>query len=328
MKTATTTLLIALGLASSAVVAQTQSSPGAGGVQTDSQAGQQSQYNIGPSGLQPVPQPGAPGGAGVTSGASSAAPSGSSGTLGPQSGAQSGMPPHPSSGTSGTQSAMPPPGTDTSGAQPGTPPSTAPDTSGAAGTSGTTGAQPDMPPLPGSAEDKAHQPTSGASATPSSSGQGGAEPSPVARLQPKTENGVTYVCGGVGAEERNVMKREAKKHDVLLTFADKKGELMTDVNVAIKDTKGNTVLETTCDGPMMLVDLPQEGKYRVHAEANGYVQTVAVTKAPGKKAQQTAALVLTWPDRVAELEGPVETATGGSGTGGTGAAGGEGKGNR
>jgi hypothetical protein len=350
MKT-TMTLLIALGLASSAAVAQTQSSPGAGGVQSDSQAGQQSQYGIGPSGVQPgspstAPQPGAPADAGATSGASSGIPS-SSGTLGPQSGAQSGMPPHPSSGTSGTQSGMPPASTDTSGAQPtmpvppasgtsgtepspqsGMPPSTAPDTSGAAGATGTTGAQHDMPPLPGSAEEKAQR-TSGASGMPSST-QGGAEPSPIAGLQPKTENGVTYICGGVGQEERTVMKREAKKHDVLLTFADKRGELMADVNVAIKDAKGNSVLETTCDGPMMLVDLPKGGKYRVHAEANGHAieQTVAVTKAPGKKAQQTAALVLTWPDRIAELEGPAETATGGSATGGTGATGGGGKGNR
>jgi hypothetical protein len=278
MKT-TTTLLIALGLASSAALAQAQSSPGASGVQADSQAGEQSQYSIG----------GGPG----TPPASQSGPSSNSGTLSPQSGAQSGMPPHPSSGTSGTQSGMPPPASpDASGAQPGMPPS-----------------------------------SSGASSmqSPAQSQAGGA-PSPVARLQPKTADGVTYICGGVGKEEASYMKREAKKHDMLLTFAGKDGEFLADVNVAIKDAKGNTVLETTCDGPMMLVDLPKGGKYRVHAVANGYPidQTVTVAKAPGqKRAQQVAAVFLTWPTRVARID-PTEaaTATGASGTGGTSRAGG------
>jgi hypothetical protein len=156
--------------------------------------------------------------------------------------------------------------------------------------------------------------------------QAGGAPSPVARLQPKTADGVTYICGGVGKEEASYMKREAKKHDMLLTFAGKDGEFLADVNVAIKDAKGNTVLETTCDGPMMLVDLPKGGKYRVHAVANGYPidQTVTVAKAPGqKRAQQVAAVFLTWPTRVARID-PTEaaTATGASGTGGTSRAGG------
>jgi hypothetical protein len=327
MKT-TTTLLIALGLVSSAVLAQAQSSPGAGGVQTDSRAGDQSQYSIGSgTGASPALQSGASSG---------------SGRLDTQSGPQSGMPPHPSSGTSGTQSGMPPPASpDTSGAQPGMPPSS---TSGASGTmpgsqSGmppssppdTSGAQPGMPPHPasgtsGKQSEAQPQPSSGTSGmqSPAQSRAGGE--SPIARLQPKTENGVTYVCGGVGKEEATYMRREAKKHDMLLTFAGKDGEFLADVNVAIKDANGNAVLETTCDGPMMLVDLPKGGKYHVHAVANGYAvdQTVSVAKGPGKrKAEQVATVFLTWPTQVAQID-PTEatTATGASGTSGTSRTGG------
>jgi hypothetical protein len=154
----------------------------------------------------------------------------------------------------------------------------------------------------------------------------------MARLQPKTENDVTYVCGGVGKEEASYMKQQAKKHDMLLTFAAKDGEFLADVNVAIKDAKGNTVLETTCDGPMMLVDVPKGGKYHVHAVANGHPidRTVTVSKAPGqKKAQKVAAVVLTWPTQVARID-PTEagTATGSSGAGGTSRAGGGSRGEK
>ncbi|MDB5770397.1 MAG: hypothetical protein JWM42_771 [Burkholderia sp.] len=300
MKTASI-LLIALGFASSATLAQAQSSPGAtGGVQSDSQAGEQSQYSIGPSGAQP----------GTQQLNSESGPPGT-GTRSPQSGAHSGMPPHPASGTSGTESGMPAANPDTSGVQPGMPAPPAQETSGASGT------QSEMPPLPGTDTSG----SSGAQAQP----QPGAAMPPMAGMQPKTKDGVTYVCGGVGAEERTLMKREAKKHDMLLTFADTKGELMADVNVAIKDAKGNAVLETTCDGPMMLVDLPKGGKYKVHAVANGHAidQMVTVAKKPGKKAQEVASVVLSWPTRVANLEsGETATATGSSGTGGTSGAGG------
>lgn len=185
-----------------------------------------------------------------------------------------------------------------------------------------------MPPLPGAQSDMQAQPASGASGTQATAQpQGGPDISPIARLQPKTENGVTYICGGVGKEEATYMKREARKHDALLTFADKRGEFVADVNVAIKDPGGKTLLETKCDGPMMLVDLPKGGKYRIHAEVNGHPieQTVAVAKGPGKKSQQVAEVFLTWPTRVAAAEGTAETATGSSGTSGTGASGGKSK---
>jgi hypothetical protein len=351
----TTTLLIAAGLVSSAALAQAQSAPGSTGaqtgVQTDSRAGDQSQYSIGPSGTQA-----GSGASGPQAGsAAGVQPPSSTGTLSPQSGPHSGMPPHPASGTSGTlsgsQSGMPPGGPDASGAQPAvgpganaesqpTPQPTLP-SSGASGTqpatqsgmppsstSGTSGTQAEMPPLPGAQSDMQAQPASGASGTQATAQpQGGPDISPIARLQPKTENGVTYICGGVGKEEATYMKREARKHDALLTFADKRGEFVADVNVAIKDPGGKTLLETKCDGPMMLVDLPKGGKYRIHAEVNGHPieQTVAVAKGPGKKSQQVAEVFLTWPTRVAAAEGTAETATGSSGTSGTGASGGKSK---
>ena len=94
--------------------------------------------------------------------------------------------------------------------------------------------------------------------------------SSAAAIAPQTRNGVTYLCGGVGENESAYMKESAARgFDLMMTFAEKSGSYVADVAVVIKDARGKTVLETTCDGPILLVDLPAAGGYRIHAEAGG-----------------------------------------------------------
>lgn len=115
------------------------------------------------------------------------------------------------------------------------------------------------------------------------------------------------------------MRKQASNHDLALTFAARGGEFLADVNVEIADAKGNAIMQTSCDGPMMLVDFPKAGTYRVKADASGYAQSQTVTvKGRGQTAQQVS---LAWPNRVAAVHGATETATGSSGTTGSGAAG-------
>jgi hypothetical protein len=139
-------------------------------------------------------------------------------------------------------------------------------------------------------------------------------PSPIARLKPVTHEDVTYLCGGVGEEESSYMKQEAKDYDLMLTFATRKGAYLADVDVDITDAKGNTVLQMACDSPILLVDLPQGGTYRVKAETAGYAlnQTVRVAGAK-RQAPKVASTVLSWPQAVAEAGGAGVTATGSSG---------------
>jgi hypothetical protein len=139
-------------------------------------------------------------------------------------------------------------------------------------------------------------------------------PSPVAQLKPVTQDDVTYLCGGVGEDEEAYMKTEAKGYDLMLTFATRDGAYLADVDVDIKDAKGNSVLQAACDSPIMLVDLPRSGNYRVRAETAGYTlnTTVRVTAAK-QKGRSLASAVLSWPQRVAEAG--AETSTGSSGTG-------------
>lgn len=146
-------------------------------------------------------------------------------------------------------------------------------------------------------------------------------PSPIARLKPVTQDDVTYLCGGVGEEESTYMKQEARGYDLMLTFATRSGAYLADVDVDIKDAKGESVLQLACDSPILLVDLPRGGTYKVRAETAGYTLNKTVRVAGGKRqAQKVASTVLSWPQQVAEA-GATPTATGSSGTTGEGKAG-------
>lgn len=95
-------------------------------------------------------------------------------------------------------------------------------------------------------------------------------PAAAAMLPPaKTENGVTYVVGGIGHDESAAMKAAEKSYPLSMIFyAGKDNEYVADVKVAIKDKAGKTVLDTRADGPIMLVKVPA-GRYTITADRNG-----------------------------------------------------------
>lgn len=145
-------------------------------------------------------------------------------------------------------------------------------------------------------------------------------PSPIAHLKPVTQDNVTYLCGGIGEAETSYMKQEAKGYDLMLTFATRSGAYLANVDVDIKDTRGNTVLQMACDAPILLVDLPKGGIYKVRAETAGYALNRTVKVAGGtKQSQRVASSILSWPQQVAEAGGaPTSTGSGGSGERGAG----------
>jgi hypothetical protein len=108
----------------------------------------------------------------------------------------------------------------------------------------------------------------------------------------QAQNGISYVCGGVGADEAALMKKEAPKHDLMVTFADTNGEYLGDAHVTIADPKGRQLLDITCGGPVMLAEFPKSGRYRVQAEIGGRTAggTVEVRHKAGVKT-----LPLVWP---------------------------------
>lgn len=147
-------------------------------------------------------------------------------------------------------------------------------------------------------------PQSQPTAQSSSSGQMQSGDTVQSRLQPQTENGITYVCGGVGEEEASYMKQSKGDYDLMLTFTTRTGEYLADVDVAIKDAKGKEVFNKKCDAPMLLVNLPRSGTYRVQAQAEDYSlrKTVKVkTKGPAKS------VVMAWPRESEANQGVAST---------------------
>lgn len=137
---------------------------------------------------------------------------------------------------------------------------------------------------------------------------------PVQTLTAKTENGVTYLCGGVGKDEAAYMKQTARDHDLMLTFATRRGDYLADVKVTIENARGEPVLQTTCDAPIMLVDMPKSGTYRIHAEAGGYRQDRTARVVTNNRS--VAAVVMTWPQTLAQ-SGATSTATTSTGSSAT-----------
>jgi hypothetical protein len=113
-----------------------------------------------------------------------------------------------------------------------------------------------------------------------------------AQLEPQSQGDVRYLCGGVGLSEQQEMKAAARQYDAMLTFAAQSGQYLADVDVEIRNRRGDVLLSARCDGPIMLVDLPAAGQYQVTAQANGQERRTTVTT--GGQGRSTQA-VLVWP---------------------------------
>src|SRR5690606_35453665 len=120
--------------------------------------------------------------------------------------------------------------------------------------------------------------------------------------QPRTSGDVTWMCGGVGAGEAGYMQQQARNFDLKLSFASAGGAYLADVDVDIRGPQGESVLQAKCEGPIMLVDLPRSGAYRITADIDGFAQTRTVRMSAGGK-RTARNVVVTWPrSEVAQME--------------------------
>lgn len=88
------------------------------------------------------------------------------------------------------------------------------------------------------------------------------------QLHLKTANGIPYVSGGFGVDEREHLRAMSKDDNLELSFALQNKEYLGGANVIIKDSKGRDVLRAVSDGPLFFAQLP-EGTYTVEATASG-----------------------------------------------------------
>jgi hypothetical protein len=123
---------------------------------------------------------------------------------------------------------------------------------------------------------------------------------PEAPVQPRTENGLRYLCGGVGQDESEYMKSEARRHGLLMTFATTDGSYLAKVHVDVADSRGKPLLSVECDAPMLLVDLPRADRYRILAQTGG----ASLSRSAGVKAGGGSRVVFVWPMQGSQSEKP------------------------
>ena len=112
-----------------------------------------------------------------------------------------------------------------------------------------------------------------------------------APVQPRTENGLRYLCGGVGQDESEYMKAQSRSHGLLMTFATTDGSYLANVHVEIADKRGKPLMSVDCDAPMLLVDLPRGDSYRILAQTGG----ASLSRSASVKAGGGNRAVFVWP---------------------------------
>jgi hypothetical protein len=89
-------------------------------------------------------------------------------------------------------------------------------------------------------------------------------------------NGIDYMSGGIGAEERARFDAAKPRFNTHFLFtAESDGEFLADVKVAVRDREGRTVFDLRDAGPMLWMQLPA-GTYTVEAAYDGRLEKTTV----------------------------------------------------
>lgn len=89
---------------------------------------------------------------------------------------------------------------------------------------------------------------------------------------------MTYLSGGIGLDRSRAIKDVMRDYPLVLTFVG-------------TTRSGNTVLDTTSDGPFMLASLPR-GRYTVTASYGGKTEQHTVNVSTARHARQTFTWVM------------------------------------
>ena len=81
-----------------------------------------------------------------------------------------------------------------------------------------------------------------------------------------------FTCGGVGQGDQDRIKGQASAHAALVTFASSTGAYVAGVEVKVTGRDGKVVAQGACNGPLMLLDVPGSGRYRIEAAYGGREQ--------------------------------------------------------
>ena len=103
-----------------------------------------------------------------------------------------------------------------------------------------------------------------------------ATPAPAFIQKQVVSNGVQYISGGVGLNERTQMESMVKGYNLKLIFDLDSGAYLAFVGVNLQSADGRIHVNATSQGPWFYAQLPA-GKYRLTATHDGKKQVVDVT---------------------------------------------------
>lgn len=93
----------------------------------------------------------------------------------------------------------------------------------------------------------------------------------------QTENGISYITGGIGDEELAELNAQEKNYNTRILLKATNGEFMGDVALRVLDKKNNVILSVDAAGPYFFTNLPA-GSYIVEAKSSkGTVKTAKIT---------------------------------------------------
>jgi hypothetical protein len=85
-----------------------------------------------------------------------------------------------------------------------------------------------------------------------------------------------YISGGVGEDARQELLAKERDYNLKIIAADKSGDYLADVQVVIESARKERVLDTTMQGPILLVKLAP-GTYTIRATSDAKTLTRTVT---------------------------------------------------
>lgn len=91
---------------------------------------------------------------------------------------------------------------------------------------------------------------------------------PQESLEVRQQQGVSFVSGGFGQDERDQLQAMQSRFNLKLVFAVAAGNYLSDIDVRIMDEQGSTLVETRTDGPILMAKL-SAGTYTVAADNKG-----------------------------------------------------------
>ena len=100
-------------------------------------------------------------------------------------------------------------------------------------------------------------------------------PAPTTMTEGKTAQGYPYLAGGVSSNEREIFVARGRDFNLKLSFADRKGPYIADVNFVIETAKGGQIIRMEGEGPLFFIQLP-DGNYVVKATFNRETKRVNV----------------------------------------------------